>query len=61
MNHSLEKQQLRATNEQLMSRLRQIWGKYKAQLPAHQGSPELSSEDMREEHPIKSVTVPNSI
>ncbi|XP_020818435.1 myosin heavy chain, striated muscle isoform X2 [Drosophila serrata] len=46
--HNQEKQQLRATNEQLMSRLRQIWAKYKSQLPVHQGTPEPSSE---ERHP----------
>ncbi|XP_016969382.2 actin cytoskeleton-regulatory complex protein PAN1 isoform X1 [Drosophila rhopaloa] len=54
--HNLEKQQLRATNEQLMSRLRQIWGKYKSQLPMHQGSPEPSSENMRIEHPLEPLS-----
>lgn len=43
---SQDKQQLRATNEQLMARLRQIWCKYKSQL-VHNGNSanELSSEE----------------
>ncbi|XP_070142376.1 interaptin isoform X2 [Drosophila kikkawai] len=54
--HNQEKQQLRATNEQLMSRLRQIWAKYKSQLPVHQGSPEPSSEEMQDGHPLDTPT-----
>ncbi|KPU80314.1 uncharacterized protein Dana_GF26994, partial [Drosophila ananassae] len=55
---NLEKQQLRATNEQLMSRLRQIWAKYKSQLPVHQGSLEPSFEDMQgdDEHLMKTLS-----
>lgn len=43
---SQDKLQLRATNEQLMARLRQIWCKYKSQL-VHNGNSanELSSEE----------------
>lgn len=53
---SQEKLQLRATNEQLMSRLRQIWSKYKFQLVGNgngngigcgngSGANELSTEE----------------
>lgn len=45
---SQEKLQLRATNEQLMSRLRQIWSKYKSQLAGNgngSGANELNSDE----------------
>ncbi|XP_034132277.1 plectin isoform X1 [Drosophila guanche] len=54
--HNEEKQQLRATNEQLMARLRQIWAKYKSQLPqVHNGSPEHSSEESKDEHKLEKL------
>lgn len=49
---SQEKQQLRATNEQLMSRLRQIWSKYKSQLVGNgngSGANELGTEEPGDE------------
>ncbi|XP_026851269.1 serologically defined colon cancer antigen 8 homolog isoform X4 [Drosophila persimilis] len=54
--HNEEKQQLRATNEQLMARLRQIWAKYKSQLPqVHNGTPEQSSEESKDEHKLEKL------